>query len=123
MAEVVAGLGFRPGAHVEALLAAVRQTRGEHRIRYLATVDRRAEEPGLTAAATELAVPVLSFTPEELAEIEVPHPAARTAAAIGTPSVAEAAALLAAGTDRLMLPKQVLFGITIAIAEMPGRRP
>ncbi|MFI1988654.1 cobalamin biosynthesis protein [Actinoplanes sp. NPDC020271] len=41
----------------------------------------------------------------------------RVAAAVGTPSVAEAAALLAAGAGTvLILPKRILGGVTVAIA-------
>jgi cobalamin biosynthesis protein CbiG len=52
----------------------------------------------------------------------VPHPAARVAAATGTASVAEAAALLAAGPGAvLVLPKTVFPRTTVAIARRAGR--
>ncbi|WP_102923832.1 cobalamin biosynthesis protein [Streptomyces noursei] len=63
----------------------------------LATVDAKAAEPGLVAAARELGVPLWSFPAAELAAVPVPAPSAAVRAVAGTPSVAEAAALLAAG--------------------------
>jgi cobalt-precorrin 5A hydrolase/precorrin-3B C17-methyltransferase len=50
--------------------------------------------------------------------VDVPHPSAAVAAAVGTPSVAEAAALLAAGPDaRLVVAKQTSAGATVAVAQ------
>ncbi|MBF6329448.1 cobalamin biosynthesis protein [Nocardia transvalensis] len=115
--DVIVGLGFRPGASAESILAAVRDAVNPCRIRCLATVDRRATEPGLRAAAADLAVPIVAYTSEELASVEVPNPAARTAAALGTPSVAEAAALRAAPTGELIASKRVVGGITVAVAK------
>ncbi|GAB4584592.1 hypothetical protein Ntsu_24240 [Nocardia sp. IFM 10818] len=107
---------MRVGVTPEAIVAAVREAVGERPIGCLASVDRRAREPGLAAAAEYLRAPVVAFSPEELATVAVPTPSARTAAAIGTPSVAEAAALLAAGSDRLVVRKTVIGGITVAAA-------
>ncbi|WP_421121904.1 cobalamin biosynthesis protein [Aquihabitans daechungensis] len=52
-----------------------------------------------------------------MARVTVPNPSAAIGERAGTTSVAEAAALLAAGTDVLLLPKQVGTGVTIALAE------
>ncbi|WP_281202159.1 cobalamin biosynthesis protein [Nocardia jejuensis] len=110
------GIGMRPGTAASAILAAVRDALGASAVGCLATVDRRAGEPGLRAAAAQLGVPIVFFAPDQLSGVPVPNPSERTAAALGTPSVAEAAALLAAGTDRLALPKQVAGTITLAAA-------
>ncbi|MBB5911501.1 cobalamin biosynthesis protein CbiG [Nocardia transvalensis] len=115
-AEFVAGIGFRPGVEAASIVAAVRKALGDREFRCLATVDRRAEEPGLLAAAAELGVPVVAFPAEELSAVEVPNPAARTTAAIGTPSVAEAAALCASAGGHLVVPKRVIGGVTVAVA-------
>jgi cobalamin biosynthesis protein CbiG len=56
-----------------------------------------------------------------LAGQAVPHPSGPVAAAVGTASVAEAAALLAAGPGAaLVLPKTVHGGVTVAIARAAG---
>jgi cobalt-precorrin 5A hydrolase len=109
------GLGFRPGTSTERLLLALREVLGNKPIACLATVDRRADELGLRGAATRLGVPVRAYAAAELARVDVPNPSARTDSALGTASVAEAAALLAAGGP-LAIPKRTVDGIVIAAA-------
>ncbi|WP_342773710.1 cobalamin biosynthesis protein [Nocardia mexicana] len=116
--EFVVGVGLRPSTGAAEIVAAVREVVGDNVVRCLATVERRAGAVGLIDAATELGVPIVSFGAAELAGVEVPNPDARTAAAVGAPSVAEAAALLAAGGD-LVVPKRVRSGVTVAVARCP----
>ncbi len=111
----VVGLGLRPGTSNERILAALREVLGDRPIACLATIDRRAEELGLRGAAARLGVSVRSFTAAELGQVDVPNPSARTADALGTASVAEAAALLAADGS-LVVPKRTVDGIVIAAA-------
>ncbi|RZU48597.1 cobalamin synthesis G-like protein [Krasilnikovia cinnamomea] len=83
----------------------------------VATLDRRAGAT-LRAVADRHEWAVRSYRADQLAVVPVPHPSARVAAAAGTPSVAEAAALLAAGPGaRLILPKSVWSGLTVAVAD------
>ncbi|QIS05150.1 cobalamin biosynthesis protein [Nocardia brasiliensis] len=118
MSELVVGLGLRPGTPADLIVRVVREIVGENTINCLATLDRRAAEASVRAAAAELGVPIRAFTATELAKVTVPNPTSRTATAIGTPSVAEAAALLAAGTPLpLLLPKHTTTGLVLAIAE------
>lgn len=114
----VVGLGFRPGTSSDPILAALREVLGDKPIACLATIDRRTEESGLRGAATRLGVSVRGFTAAELAEVDVPNPSARTENALGTASVAEAAALLAADGP-LAIPKRTVDGIVIAAALAP----
>lgn len=114
--RLAVGVGARPGVTADAIVAAVREALGENVIHCLATVDRRAAEPGPAAAAAVLGVPLLVFSPAELAAVQVPTPSPRTATAMGTASVAEAAALLASGTTELAVRKRVIHGITVAAA-------
>ncbi|MFC9750401.1 precorrin-3B C(17)-methyltransferase [Streptomyces niveus] len=73
----------------------------------LATVDAKADEPGIVGAAAELGVPVRTYPADVLASVDVPNPSDAPLAAVGTPSVAEAAALAAAGRDgELLVPKR-----------------
>ncbi|MGY2060378.1 cobalamin biosynthesis protein [Nocardia gipuzkoensis] len=116
MAELAVGIGFRSGVSARALLSAIRAATDPTRIHCLATVDRRATDPALIAVAAELAVPIVAFSSEELAGVEVPNPSPVTTAALGIPSVAEAAALCAAGAGKLVVPKRMHAGITIAVA-------
>ncbi|MFI7540666.1 cobalamin biosynthesis protein [Actinoplanes sp. NPDC049599] len=120
--RVMLGLGARAGVPADELAAAIdaalRQAGLDAAgIAGLATVDRRAAEAGVRAVARRHRWPVLSFEPAQLAGVEVPHPSGAVAAAAGTPSVAEAAALLAAGPGAvLVLPKRIFARATVAIA-------
>ncbi|RSM55748.1 cobalamin biosynthesis protein CbiG [Actinoplanes sp. ATCC 53533] len=116
------GLGARAGvpeAELAAAIDAALRVAGlaAAEIVGLATLDRRAAEAGVRAVAGRFGWPVLAFEAARLAEVEVPNPAATVAAAAGTPSVAEAAALLAAGPGAvLILAKRVFPRSTVAIA-------
>ncbi|MFQ6328211.1 cobalamin biosynthesis protein [Nocardia sp. CWNU-33] len=113
--EFAVGLGFRPGTSAERILSAIREVLGDKPIRCLATLDRRAAEPGIRAAAAHLAIPVRAYTNAELAEVRVPNPSTRTNTLLGTPSVAEAAAILAANGP-LTIPKRTIDHIVLATA-------
>ncbi|MGW6424689.1 cobalamin biosynthesis protein [Nocardia sp. NPDC055053] len=114
--ELVVGLGLRPGVAGERIVVAVRDVVGDARVSCLATLDRRACETGVRAAAEELGAVVRGFTAAELAAVDVPHPSARIAEAVRTASVAEAAALLVGGR-RLTHPKRIVDSIVIAATE------
>ncbi|WP_374196008.1 cobalamin biosynthesis protein [Streptomyces sp. TS71-3] len=91
----------------------------------LATVEARAAEPGLRRAAALLGVPLAAYSASALALVRVPHPSQVAQSAVGTPSVAEAAALLRGG--RLVVPKTVSAGrparATCAVARLPDPAP
>jgi cobalamin biosynthesis protein CbiG len=84
----------------------------------VATISSKADEPAIVT----LGWPVASFSAEELIQVVVPNPSARARDAAGTPSVAEAAALLAAGTGaELVVTKCASAHATVAIARRsPG---
>jgi len=84
----------------------------------VATVDKRAGD----ATVTALGLPVRSFGVTALAGVEVPSPSEVVRRAVGTPSVAEAAALLAAGPGaELVVAKCAGAHTTVAVARR--RRP
>ncbi|MGW1740789.1 cobalamin biosynthesis protein [Nocardia sp. NPDC001965] len=115
------GLGLRPGLSVEGVLAALAEILPGQRIACLATLDRRAGEPGPLGAAAVLGVPLHGYCAERLARVPVPNPSDRVLAALGVPGVAEAAALLA-GTGPLLVPRQVVEGVVVAAtAARPDR--
>lgn len=115
-ADVVVGIGLRPGTSTDVIRAALRKAVGDHRIACLATLEQRCADPGLRAVAADLRVPLRSYSAAELAAVAVPNPGSRARSAVGTPSVAEAAALLAAGGGPLVLPKRVVHGVVVAAA-------
>lgn len=113
--EVAVGIGLRPGTGAAHILRAIHSVIADARIVVVATLDRRAEDTGLRAAAETLAVPLVTFTPDQLAEVEVRHRSDRTMRAIGAAGVAEAAALLAGGGE-LVCARTVVDGIVVAAA-------
>jgi cobalt-precorrin 5A hydrolase len=120
--ELVIGIGARRGAGGDDLRAAVEQVLADAAILktavgVLATVDRRAGDPGVRNLAFDCGWRLVSLAAAELARQEVPHPSRTVAAAVGTPSVAEAAALCAAGAGSvLVVTKRVFPAVTVAVA-------
>jgi cobalt-precorrin 5A hydrolase/precorrin-3B C17-methyltransferase len=88
----------------------------------LATVEAKKDEPGIVAAAARLDVPLLVYPAPALAAVPVPNPSAAPLAAVGTPSVAEAAALLGAGPGgELVAEKRKSAMATAAVARRRAR--
>jgi cobalamin biosynthesis protein CbiG len=89
------------------------------RVVAVATIDRRTDEPCMVALASARGVPVSGHPAAVLAEVPVPTPSAAVARHVGTASVAEAAALLAAGPGaRIAVAKRRSAHATCAIAEV-----
>ncbi|MDX2677530.1 precorrin-3B C(17)-methyltransferase [Streptomyces soliscabiei] len=129
--SLVVGVGASKGAPVEEVLALVEGALRDaglspRSVAALATVDAKREEPGIVEAAARLGVPVVTYSAEELAAVEVPNPSDAPLAAVGTPSVAEAAALADGG--ELLVPKRKSERpdgqpamATCAVVRRPGR--
>lgn len=116
--SLVVGVGASTDAPADAavlLLDEVLEAAGlsRHAVGLVATIDRRAGDPVIAA----LGKPVCAFDADTLAKVDVPNPSATVAAEVGTGSVAEAAALLAAGPGaELVIPKQKGATATVAVA-------
>ncbi|WP_030985720.1 precorrin-3B C(17)-methyltransferase [Streptomyces sp. NRRL WC-3744] len=126
--SLVVGVGASKGAPVEEVLGLVEEALRDaglspRSLAELATVDAKAQEPGIVAAAERLGVPLVTYSAEELAAVEVPNPSDAPLAAVGTPSVAEAAALVRGG--ELLVPKKKSAGqpamATCAVVRRPAR--
>ena len=113
--DVTVGVGAVPGVGAGEVLAAVDAVLPPGaRVTGLGTLDVRAAEPGLVAAAATRGWPLTGHPAAVLAAVAVPSPSARVAGAVGTASVAEAAALL--GGARLVVGKTVHGRVTVAVA-------
>ncbi|MGF0172516.1 precorrin-3B C(17)-methyltransferase [Streptomyces sp. Marseille-Q5077] len=129
--SLIVGVGASKGAPVDEVLGLIESTLREaglspKSLAELATVDAKADEPGIVAAAERLGVPVVTHSAEQLAGVEVPNPSDAPLAAVGTPSVAEAAALVRGG--ELLVPKRKSERAdgrpamaTCAVVRRPGR--
>ncbi|GAA2152417.1 hypothetical protein GCM10009760_48960 [Kitasatospora kazusensis] len=122
MGQVVVGVGAGRGVParevlglVDAVLAAAGASRPD--VARLATLDTKSEEPALRTVARLLGVELVGYPAAALAAVPVPHPSPAVLAAVRTPSVAEAAALLGAGDGgRLVVRKHKSARATAAIA-------
>jgi cobalt-precorrin 5A hydrolase/precorrin-3B C17-methyltransferase len=128
--SLVVGVGASRGvsaAEVATLVAAGLAAAGlaAESVRALATVDVKADEDGILAVAARYGWPLLTFPAASLRGVSVPNPSEVVRAAVGTPSVAEAAALLCAGAAGraagLVLAKRASAMATVAIARLTPR--
>ncbi|KUM81818.1 precorrin-3B C(17)-methyltransferase [Streptomyces curacoi] len=129
--SLVVGVGASKGAPVDEVLGLIERTLAgaglsPASLAELATVDAKAGEPGIVEAAARLGVPLVTHSAEELAAVEAPNPSDAPLAAVGTPSVAEAAALVRGG--ELLVPKRKSERAdgqpamaTCAVVRRPGR--
>lgn len=95
-------------------------------VRVLATIEAKRDELALIGLAAQGGWPLRFFSVAELAAVPVPNPSPTVLRYMGTPSVSEAAALLAAGTQacHLLVEKYKHQGVdgknaTISIARIP----
>ncbi|MFZ7124558.1 MAG: cobalt-precorrin 5A hydrolase [Desulfobacterales bacterium] len=124
--SLVAGMGCNRNTGADemaALLDATLETHGlaKESIAAIATVDIKADEPGLLELGARLNVPVLFFTREELETVQgVVSASAAVRHHIGVGSVCEAAAILGAKSGKLVVTKQKTPSATLALARKPS---
>ena len=121
---VAVGVGCRRGVSLTTLEGAIAEALrsiGPVEVRCLASHARKSDEPALLELARVRGWPLRFYPAEALAEVKVPTPSERIAREVGTPSVAEAAALLAADGGPLLVAKHIHHGAdgtsaTVAVA-------
>jgi cobalt-precorrin 5A hydrolase len=101
----VAGIGFRSGADMNALLAAYLAAGGAADA--LATSVHKSQAAAISELARHLTLPLLFVEEGDLAQQTTLTKSARQQAQFGTGSVAEAAALAAAGPQANLLGPRV----------------
>ncbi|WP_256079618.1 cobalamin biosynthesis protein [Massilia sp. YIM B04103] len=107
MTAFTVGLGCDRGVLLETVREAVQAALAEagatrEQVTAAATITLKKDEAALLALAEEYGWPLHFYEAEQLAAIPVPHPSETVRRYTGTPSVSEAAALLAAGPDTPM---------------------
>lgn len=128
------GIGAVRGVRADAVSAVLDEvvTAGldPRAVRTFASVDVKSDEQGVLDAVAQHAFfhggsPALrTYTAEQLSTVDVPHPSEVVRAEVGTPSVAEAAALTSAaehGRAELLVGKVKGDGATVAIARARPR--
>jgi len=132
--KIVLGLGCDRGAAVATISEAIATALAACSARMsdvvaVASIDLKADEPALLQLAAEHGWTIRFYPAAELAEVDVPHPSEIVRKHTGTPSVSEAAALLAAQPDnpdktQLLIEKHRHRGqdgrnATVSIARIP----
>ncbi|MCA3507956.1 MAG: cobalamin biosynthesis protein [Rhodobacter sp.] len=118
---IVAGFGFRQAATIESLLDALDKARGTQMPSRLATAEDKALAPVFQALAARLGLPGDAITPEALAVTETPTRSARVRALHGSGSLAEAAALVAAGPGASLLGPRTISADRMAACALATR--
>jgi len=102
--KVVLGIGCDRGTPLQTLEEVIDKALDSIKLNrqavlQLATIDKKNDEQAILQLAEKYQWPLSFYTAEQLAEIKVPSPSAVVLKYMGTPSVSEAAAILAANTD------------------------
>lgn len=125
------GVGCDRGASAGAVWAAASGVLAAHglaraSVAAVGTIDLKGDEAGILALGERLGCPVRLYDAAALdAAPGIERPSAAVLRHVGTRAVAEPAALLAAGAERLLVPKQVVRAaaegrsVTIAVARAP----
>lgn len=129
--KVSLGLGCDRGTPAETIAQAVDEAlaacgAGAADVAAAASIDLKADEDGLLSFAQVRGWQIRFYPAAELAAVDVPNPSETVRKHTGTPSVSEAAALLAAGADKthLIIEKHKKRGpdgrnATVSIARIP----
>jgi cobalt-precorrin 5A hydrolase len=115
------GIGCRKGVLAQEVLQLVRKVCMDNGIALkaigcLASADIKAEEPGLMEAAQALGVPLRTFNSAELAIYPPQNISPKASSALGLAGVCEPAARCAARGGPLLIGKQTLGRVTLAMA-------
>jgi len=129
------GIGCERGTSRQLIETAIQQVCQSHHlaenaIAGIATIDIKADEVGLVELCRDRNWPLQTFPTEVLRSVPVPNPSVVVDKEVGTPSVAEAAAIVAANSNLgaqslapLLVEKQIIRAenqsgaVTIAIAQ------
>lgn len=124
--NLVVGIGCNRGTSTTEIEGVVKKVFDEHNlsllsVRVLATIDLKADEPGLMDFARKSQIKIVTFTPDELNGVRGIEKSEAVFKATGAYAVSEAAALIASGDGPLIVRKQKAGNVTLAIAEeRPG---
>jgi cobalt-precorrin 5A hydrolase/precorrin-3B C17-methyltransferase len=121
--SLVLGIGASRGVKVEEVQDLVVRTLAEHglsslSVSHVATVEAKADEGGLVGLCAKTGWPLVTHPAEVLAATPVPNPSDHPLEAVGTPSVAEAAALQ---HGDLIVEKTKSAMVTLAVSRIRPR--
>lgn len=121
---LVVGIGCRKGASVEQITAAVKLALSERQlneVREMATIDLKADEPGLLAFCEQNDLPLRVLASAAVAARPwVTKTSDWVQQNVGLPGVCEPCALIASPRGKLIVPKTALNGVAVAVVEDMG---
>jgi cobalt-precorrin 5A hydrolase/precorrin-3B C17-methyltransferase len=124
--NLVVGIGCNSGTSASEIEGAVTKVFDENNlsflsVRVLATIDLKSGEPGLVDFAAKHNIEIVTFTPGELNSVPHIEKSEAVFKATGAYAVAEAAAFIASRDGALIVHKQKIGNVTIAVGEeRPG---
>jgi cobalt-precorrin 5A hydrolase / precorrin-3B C17-methyltransferase len=126
--NLIVGIGCNSGTSSQEIESAVKTVLLEHNlsflsIRSIATIDQKAQEPGLIEFAAKYDFRINSFPADELNKVGGIVKSEAVFRATGAHAVAEPASLLVAGTVKPLVPKQKSGNVTVAIALKKSKQP
>ena len=119
---LIVGVGCRRGVSGEIIAKAIieglcRVNSNPSEVRFLASADIKKNEKGLMEAAVTLGLSLRFISSDEIVStVKKFKHSEFVASKVSLPAVAEPCALLAGRRTRLILPKNIIHGITVAIA-------
>lgn len=121
---LVVGIGCRKGVSAERIEAAVQQAleglggRRLNDVREVATIDLKADEPGLIEFCARHDLPLRVFARDTVAaRAWVTQPSDWVRQNVGLDGVCEPCALIACTRGKLVVPKMALDGVAVAVVE------
>jgi cobalt-precorrin 5A hydrolase len=118
---IVAGFGFRQAASVDSLLDALDRARAAQTPDLIATAEDKATAAAFQDLSDHLNLPIRAIAQDVLAQVETPTRSVTLRALRGSGSVAEAAALVAAGPGASLLGPRVVSADRMATCALATR--
>lgn len=122
--DLVVGIGCNRGTDAEEIEAAVRSKLKQAFLAFasiarLASIDAKQDEKGLLEFAEKHQLPIDFYPAEDLNKVAVPSPVSIHAQkAVGAKGVCEPAALLSSSLGEMLIRKQKVGNLTLAVAEI-----
>jgi cobalt-precorrin 5A hydrolase len=122
--DLVVGIGCNRGTGAGEIESALRNSLRQAGLAFasiarLASIDAKRDESGLLEFAANHRLLLEFFSAEELNRVATPSPDSRHAQrAVGAKGVCEPAALLGSRMGKLLIPKQKIGNLTLAVAEI-----
>ena len=103
--NLILGLGCDRGTDLETIESAIANALHSANLKFedvtqFATIDKKQDEVAFLQLTKKHGIPLSFYSATQLSKVEVPSPSAVVLKYMGTPSVSEAAALLAAKTTK-----------------------